>query len=55
MAAFNAEVGEAMRTRWLHFPHIRFHSSRVTVMETPDDFAAEVAKMSGQEKGGEKV
>ena len=26
MAAFNAEDAEAIRKRWFHFPHVRFHS-----------------------------
>ena len=51
MAAFNAEDREAMRTRWLHFPHVRFHSGRVTVMETPDDFTASVWERTGEAKG----
>ena len=51
MAAFNAEDREAMQTRWLHFPHVRFHSGRVTVMETPDDFTASVWERAGEAKG----
>ncbi len=38
MAAFSAEDAEAIRTRWFHFPHVRFHSGKVTVMERPEDF-----------------
>lgn len=38
MAAFNARDAEAIRTRWFHFPHVRFHSGRVTVMQRPEDF-----------------
>ena len=38
MAAFNAEDADAIRTRWFHFPHIRFHSGKVTVMQRPEDF-----------------
>jgi hypothetical protein len=38
MAAFNARDAEAIRTRWFHFPHVRFHSSEVTVMQRPEDF-----------------
>ncbi|MDH3703534.1 MAG: hypothetical protein OEU46_19725, partial [Alphaproteobacteria bacterium] len=37
MEAFNAEDAEALRTRWFHFPHVRFHSDTVTVMEGPED------------------
>ncbi len=38
MAAFNARDAEALRTRWFHFPHVRFHSGKVTVMERPEDY-----------------
>lgn len=38
MAAFNAEDAEAIRTRWFHFPHVRFHSGKVTVIERPEDY-----------------
>jgi hypothetical protein len=51
MAAFNAEDGEAMKTRWLHFPHVRFHSGRVTVMETADDFVVSVWERKGEAEG----
>lgn len=40
MAAFNAQDDEAMRTRWLHFPHVRFHSGKVTAMQRPSDYAS---------------
>lgn len=39
MAAFNAQDAEALRTRWFHFPHVRFHSGKVTVMPRPEDYA----------------
>ncbi len=32
MTAFNAEDADALRTSWFHFPHVRFHSGKVTVM-----------------------
>ena len=51
MAAFNAEDRESMQTRWLHFPHVRFHSGGVTVMETPDDFTASVWERTGEADG----
>jgi hypothetical protein len=51
MAAFNAEDGQTMKTRWLHFPHVRFHSGRVTVMETADDFMASVWERTGEAEG----
>src|SRR6185312_11274342 len=38
MAAFNARDAEALRTRWFHFPHVRFHSGKVTVMQRPEDY-----------------
>jgi len=50
-AAFNAEDREAMQRRWLHFPHVRFHSDRVTVMETPDDFSSSVWERTGEAQG----
>ena len=48
MAAFNAEDAEALRTRWFHFPHVRFHSNQVTVFETPDAFRSRVFARQGQ-------
>jgi len=51
MAAFNAEDAEAIRTRWFHFPHVRFHSGKVTVMPTPDDFHNLVWTRQGQSAG----
>ena len=38
MAAFNARDAESIRTRWFHFPHMRFHSGKVTVMQRPEDY-----------------
>ena len=38
MAAFNAEDAEAIRTKWFHFPHVRFHSGNVTITERPEDY-----------------
>ena len=51
MAAFNAEDAEAIRTRWFHFPHVRFHSGTVTVMATPADFHNLVWGRQGQARG----
>jgi hypothetical protein len=51
MEAFNAEDREALQTRWLHFPHVRFHSGKVKVMETPDDFTMTVWDRSGEAEG----
>ena len=48
MTAFNSEDAEAIRTRWYHFPHVRFHSGKVTVMERPEDFHALVWDRKGQ-------
>lgn len=48
MAAFNAEDAEAIRNRWYHFPHVRFHSGQVTVMERREDFRALVWERTGQ-------
>jgi hypothetical protein len=51
MAAFNAEDAEALRTRWFHFPHVRLHSARVTVMATPADLRMPVWDRRGQSTG----
>src|SRR4051794_6738843 len=48
MAAFNARDAEAIRARWFHFPHVRFHSGTVTVMPTPADFRNLVWDGQGQ-------
>lgn len=50
MAAFNAEDAEALRNRWFHFPHVRFHSGKVSVMATPDDFFNLVWRREGQSR-----
>jgi len=51
MAAFNAEDAEAIRTRWFHFPHVRFHSGEVTVMAKPADFHNRVWGRQGEAQG----
>ncbi len=48
MEAFNAEDAEALRTRWFHFPHVRFHSGQVSVMERPEDLNVWVWNREGQ-------
>jgi hypothetical protein len=48
MEAFNAQDAEAIRTRWFHFPHVRFHSGKVTVMERPEHYHNLVWRSSGQ-------
>lgn len=40
MAAFNAEDTAALRERWFHFPHVRFHSGKVSIWQTPEDYTA---------------
>ena len=40
MAAFNAEDTRALRERWFHFPHVRFHSGAVSVWQSAADYAA---------------
>ncbi len=47
MAALNARDEDAVRQRWFHFPHVRFHSGKVTVYETPESFASIVIRMMG--------
>lgn len=51
MTAFNAEDAEAIRTTWFHFPHVRLHSGKVTVMATPADFHNLVWERKGQSQG----
>jgi hypothetical protein len=48
MAAFNAKDALAMQDRWLHFPHVRFHSGGVTIMERPEDFHSPVWEQKGE-------
>lgn len=50
MAAFNAEDAEALRSTCFHFPHVRFHSGKVTVMERPEDLRILVWERAGQSK-----
>ena len=47
MTAFNAEDIEALRTRWFHFPHVRFHGENVIYMETPADLKMPVWDRQG--------
>ena len=51
MAAFNTQDADAIRTRWFHFPHVRFHSGRVTVMQRPDDYHNLLWSRTGQSVG----
>lgn len=51
MTAFNAKDAEAIRTRWFHFPHVRFHSGKVSVMQRPEDFHNLVWSGGGQSEG----
>ena len=48
MEALNREDAQAIRDRWFHFPHVRFHSGQVTVFETPGAFRSKVLERSGQ-------
>ena len=50
MDAFNAEDAEALRARWFHFPHVRFHSGKVSVMERPEDLRMLVWEREGQSR-----
>ena len=50
MEAFNAEDAEAIRSRWFHFPHVRLHSGKVTVMATPEDYHNLVWRRTGQSR-----
>jgi hypothetical protein len=49
-AALNVEDAEDIRTRWFHFPHVRFHSGKVLVMQTAADFHSPVLARQGQAK-----
>ena len=51
MAAFNRQDAEAIRALWFHFPHVRFHSGRVTVMATAADYHNLVWSKEGQSAG----
>lgn len=51
MAAFNARDADAIRSIWFHFPHIRFHSNKVTIMATPADYTNLVWTSQTQSKG----
>ena len=51
MTAFNAEDADALRTIWFHFPHVRFHSGTVTMMQTPADYSNLVWSRLGQSQG----
>lgn len=48
MEALNREDEQAVRDRWFHFPHVRFHSGKVTVFETPEQFRSLVINRTGQ-------
>ena len=50
MEAFNAEDAEALRRRWFHFPHVRFHSDQVSIMERPEDLRMLVWERQGQSR-----
>jgi hypothetical protein len=54
MAAFNARDAEAIRTVWFHFPHVRFHSGTVTVMQRPEDYHNLVWNSDGESTGWQR-
>lgn len=54
MAAFNARDADAIRSRWFHFPHVRFHSGTVTVMQSPQDYSTLVWNGQGQSEGWDR-
>ena len=51
ITAFNAEDGEAIRARWFHFPHVRFHEGTVTIMKRPEDLRVTVWERKGEAEG----
>lgn len=46
--AINAERVQEIKDRWFHFPHVRFHSGKISVMQTPDDFWSPALRRQGQ-------
>jgi hypothetical protein len=54
MSAFNTRDAEAIRTRWFHFPHVRFHSGTVTVMQRPEDYRNLVWDRDGESAGWQR-
>src|SRR5262249_12662462 len=48
MEALNREDEQDIRDRWFHFPHVRFHSGKVTVFETPESYRSLVINRTGQ-------
>ena len=48
MLALNAGNVEDIKALWFHFPHVRFHSGKVLVMETAADFVSVVLTRQGQ-------
>jgi hypothetical protein len=50
MTAFNAEDADTIRTRWFHFPHVRFHNGKITVMRTAADYHSLVWQRTGQSR-----
>lgn len=51
MGAFNRQDADAIRARWFHFLHARFHSGKITVMARPEDFHNLVWGRRGQAEG----
>jgi hypothetical protein len=37
MEAFNREDLQALREKWFHYPHVRFHSGKVTIFQTAEE------------------
>lgn len=54
MAAFNARDAESIRASWFHFPHVRFHSGKVTVMQRPEDYHNRVWDQQGRSAGWDR-
>jgi hypothetical protein len=45
-AAFIAQDGQALANRWMHFPHVRFHSGAGDVWQRPEDSLRRSARSS---------
>jgi hypothetical protein len=51
MAAFNARDANAIRTRWFHFPHVRFHSGTAPMIQRREGHHNPVWNSDGQSAG----
>ncbi len=45
--ATNEKDVNALKTRWMHFPHVRFQAGNVIIMNKPDDLLTPVISRQG--------